>query len=137
VAFLDDDNIWTTEHLPLSLAAHGGRVALTYTGIRRMHADGSIYDVLNEPWSRHAMMRHAFVDTSAIVVRRGLGVAFSRMPRTRTANCPGEDWQFVYRISRWRKVVHVPNVTVNYLLDNVSHYAEWRDPLVPQADRTS
>ncbi|MEP7054469.1 MAG: glycosyltransferase family 2 protein [Actinomycetota bacterium] len=136
VAFLDDDNTWTPEHLPLSVAAHGGRAALSYSGIRRMHADGRVFDELNEPWSRHAMMRHAFVDTSAIVVRRGRGVAFSRMPRTRIASGPGEDWQFVYQISRFGKVVHVPEITVNYLLDGVSHYSEWRDPLVPQPDST-
>jgi glycosyltransferase involved in cell wall biosynthesis len=134
VAFLDDDNTWTADHLRLSLAAHAGRVALSYTGIRRMHADGRIYDELNEPWSRHTMMRRAFVDTSSIVVRRRRGVAFSRIPRRRGANCPGEDWQFVYRISRWHKIVHVPHVTVNYLLDNISHYSEWRDPLVTRRD---
>lgn len=136
IAFLDDDNTWKPEHLPLSVAAHDGRVTLTYTGIRRMHADGSVFDEVNVPWSRRAMKRTAFVDTSAIVVRRDRGVTFSRIPRRRGANSPGEDWEFVYRLSRRRTVVHVPHVTVNYLLDNMSHYATWRDPMVSEIDST-
>jgi glycosyltransferase involved in cell wall biosynthesis len=135
IAFLDDDNSWMPEHLKLSAAAHRDDVGLTYTGIRRMHGDGTVYDELNVPWSRHAMMRRAFVDTSAIVVKRSAGVRFSRIPRRRGANCPGEDWQFVYRISRWRKVVHVPQVTVNYLLDTTSYYTTWRDPLIARNER--
>lgn len=132
VAFLDDDNTWTPEHLRVSLAAHTGQVMLSYTGIRRMFSDGRVFDVLNEPWSRQRMKRYSYVDMSAVVVRRHPGMALSRIPRT--GEDIGEDWQFVWEVSAHHPVVHVPHVTVNYLVDQPGIFSPWRAKFIQPVD---
>ena len=66
----------------------------------------------------------AYVDANSLVVRRDPKVRFSRIPRV-AATRPKEDWEFVYRMSRTRTVVHVPEITVSYLVNEDSYYTEW------------
>jgi glycosyltransferase involved in cell wall biosynthesis len=127
VAFLDDDNTWHPDHLERSLAAHAEGTALTYTGLARVDGDGGIVDVLDEPFYRHAMRERSFVDASSIVVRRAPGVWFSRVPR-RFGDIPREDWELVWRLSRRRRVVHVPGVSAVYVVHDGSHFTDWQAP---------
>jgi hypothetical protein len=126
VAFLDDDNTWTDDHLERSLALHSGEPMLTYTGIRRVFSDGRVFDVVNEPWDRQVLKRRNFVDMSAIVVRRFPGMRLSRLLR-KAGDVPAEDWQFVWKVSAKYPVAHVDAVTVNYAVDQPGMYSSWRE----------
>jgi glycosyltransferase involved in cell wall biosynthesis len=123
IAFLDDDNLWRPHHIATALQAMGD-ADLVYTGVERAHADGTVLDVLARPFDRRALADGPYVDTSSIVVRRGRGVHFSRLPRS-SPKVPGEDWELVWRLSRRRRVRHVPEVTVSYLVNPDSYFTRW------------
>lgn len=124
LAFLDDDNEWQPHHLAVALEALGRGADLVYTGIERVHPDGTRLDVLSRPFDRRALAQEHFVDTNSIVVRRGRGVRFSRLPRSSTS-VPGEDWELVWRLSRRKRIIHVPETTVTYLVNPRSYYTTW------------
>ena len=52
IAFLDDDNIWTPQHLTVAMRALEGNVDLVYTAVRRRKPDGSEFDILSKPFDR-------------------------------------------------------------------------------------
>lgn len=124
LAFLDDDNEWRPDHLALALEALGRDVDLAYTGMERVHPNGTRLDVLSRPFDRRALAEQSFVDTSCVVARRAPGVRFSRLPRS-SVSVPGEDWELVWRLSRRKQVRHVPETTVTYLVNPDSYYTRW------------
>ena len=126
VAFLDDDNQWEPDHLRLTVGALSAGADLVYTDVGRYLPDGSPLDVLSRDFDRRAMADEAYVDANSIAVRRGSDVRFSTLPRTR-ATLPKEDWEFVFRLSRRGRVVHVPRRTVRYLVNPASFYTTWDD----------
>jgi hypothetical protein len=126
VAFLDDDNAWKPEHLATCLKALQEGVDLVYTAVARRTPSGREFDILSTPFDRRRLAEESFIDTSAIVVRRTPDVRFSRLPRNRNT-LPGEDWEFVYRLSRTMKVEHLTQVTVDYLLNPESFYTPWTE----------
>lgn len=126
IAFLDDDNTWKPNHLRVCLEALTEGQDLVYTAVVRRTASGRELDVLSAPFDREELTHSTSVDTSAIMVRRGRGVRFSRLPRGRTT-MPGEDWEFVYRLSRKAKVTHVQTITVDYLINPESFYTPWEE----------
>jgi len=126
VAFLDDDNTWHPEHLALCLEKLKSGQDLVYTAIARRTVGGRELDVVSAPFDRTTLINEGYVDTSAIVVRRGNDVWFSRLPRGRTT-LPGEDWEFVFRLSRRIRVTHIPIVTVDYLVNPESFYTPWSE----------
>jgi hypothetical protein len=126
LAFLDDDNEWTPNHLEVSLAAHAGGADLTYTALQRVRPDGTPYgDALSWPFHRQRLLNEQSVDASTLVVRRQPRVRFSRVPR-RLGDVPREDWELVFRLSRQMQTVHVPVVTVKYLVSSDSYFTSWR-----------
>ncbi|WP_018684761.1 glycosyltransferase family 2 protein [Actinokineospora enzanensis] len=126
LAFLDDDNTWHPDHLRHTLAALGGGADLVYSAVERRRADGTVLDVLSEPFDRKTMVDDSpYVDSNSIVLRRADDVLFSRIPRVK-ATLPKEDWEFVYRMSRTRVVQHVPEATVRYLVNEASYYTSWK-----------
>jgi glycosyltransferase involved in cell wall biosynthesis len=137
VAFLDDDNTWRPDHLERALDAHAAGAELSYSMLERVTARGELIDIVGEPFDRRAMKERSFIDASNIVVRRGPDVLFSRVPR-RHGDFPREDWELAWRSSRRLRVVHIPHVTVRYVLHAGSHYSEWattEDPAGWVADR--
>lgn len=124
-AFLDDDNTWRADHLSLCLAALEGGADVVYTALERVLPDGTLMDVLSQPFDRDLMREKAFVDTNAIVVRRDPGVRFSRIRRRRGVR-PPVDWEFVWRLSRTRRTVHVPEATVRYMVNPGSYFTQWQ-----------
>ncbi len=136
LAFLDDDNEWRPHHLDTALEALSGPdpVDLVYTGVERVRPDGSTLDVLARPFARRTLRESCFVDTNSIVVRRGRGVRFSRLPRS-GPNLPGEDWELVWRLSRRLRVRNVPETTVTYLVNPESYFTRWDAPADPAAAR--
>lgn len=124
IAFLDDDNTWRPDHLATAVAEINRGADLVYTGVRLSNSDGSPYRVLSDPFDRVRHRADAFVDTNAIVVRRGRRVRYSRLPRTATTT-PREDWEFVHRLSRRMTVRHVDRITVDYLVHGDSYYTDW------------
>lgn len=126
VAFLDDDNEWRPHHLATALQALDCGADLVYTGIERVHPDGTRLDVLARPFDRRAMALAPYIDTNSIVVRRGPGVRFSRLPRS-SPKIPGEDWELVWRLSRQHRIRHVPETTVSYLVNPDSYFTRWDD----------
>lgn len=132
LAFLDDDNEWRPHHLAVALEALEGGADLVYTGMERLHPDGTRLDVLSRPFDRRALAEESFVDTNCVVVRRRRGVRFSRLPRSGVA-VPGEDWELAWRLSRRLRTSHVPATTVTYLVNPESYYTRWDkgDPDTP------
>jgi glycosyltransferase involved in cell wall biosynthesis len=128
IAFLDDDNTWTPEHLSLCVEALDAGQDLVYTALRRRTPSGRELDVLSAPFDRNELTRESAVDTSAIVIRRTPAVRFSRLPRNRKT-VPGEDWEFVFRLSRNARVLHLPVATVDYLIHSESFYTPWPDTM--------
>jgi glycosyltransferase involved in cell wall biosynthesis len=126
IAFLDDDNTWHPEHLALCMDALAAENDLVYTAVARHTLSGRKLDIVSAPFDRRTLINDAYVDTSAIVVRRGERVFFSRLPRGRHT-LPGEDWEFVYRLSRSARVAHIPIVTVDYLVNPESFYTPWTE----------
>jgi len=126
VAFLDDDNIWTPRHLGAAIEGLENGADLVYTAVRRSRADGSELDILSKPFDRKRFSDEtSWVDANSVVVRRSFCPLFSRLPRTRST-LPKEDWEFVWRASKRAKVVHVPEVTVEYFVNPGSYYTSWK-----------
>ena len=126
IGFLDDDNVWTPDHVATAVAALADdpTLAAVYTSIRRLRPDGSEMDVLGEPFNRDKLKEHTYVDANSIVVRRSSHLGFSVLPRDRST-LPKEDWEYVWRISRRGRVAHVPQVTVVYSLNLDSYFTTW------------
>lgn len=124
LAFLDDDNEWRPDHLATALDGMRHGADLVYTAMERVHPDSSRLDVLAHPFDRAALAEEHFVDTNCLVVRRGPGVRFSRLPRG-GPRVAAEDWELVWRLSRRLRVVHLPKTTVRYLVNPDSFYTAW------------
>ena len=126
IAYLDDDNIWTPNHLQTAVSALESAQALgvVYTSVQRLRPDGSELDVLVEPFLRRKLGGKNFVDSNSIVVRRSCHVEFSKVPRNKTT-VPKEDWEYIWRLSRNHRVKHIPEVTVRYLVNPDSYYTSW------------
>jgi glycosyltransferase involved in cell wall biosynthesis len=124
LAFLDDDNEWRPDHLRRAVGALRQGADVVYTAVERVHPDGTVMDVLSQPFDRRTLREESYVDTNGLVVRNGKGVRYSRIPRTK-ATLPKEDWEFAWRLSRRRRTVHVPAVTVRYVVNPESYYTDW------------
>ncbi|SDC92395.1 glycosyltransferase family 2 protein [Actinokineospora iranica] len=126
LAFLDDDNTWREDHLEHTLRALSRGADLVYSAVERRRGDGTVLDVLSEPFDRKTLVDDSpYVDSNSIVLRRSPDVLFSRIPRVK-ATLPKEDWEFVHRMSKRRVVEHVPEPTVRYLVNEASYYTQWR-----------
>ena len=120
VAFLDDDNTWEPDHLAVSLAALRAGADVSYTALQRVLPDGTELDVLSVPFEGVDMWSRNPVDSNALVFRRRDEVRFSRIPKLK------EDWALVMSLaSRGRRIVHVPQTTVRYLVNPASYYSAW------------
>jgi hypothetical protein len=133
VAFLADDNEWEPNHLEVSLEALesgsvGERPDIVYTALLRRFPDGRVMDVLSVPFDRRRLAGESFVDGNALVLRRFPGLHLSRIRRPRGVY-PREDWEFVYRLSRSRRTMHVPVPTVRYQVNPDSYWTEWPEDL--------
>ena len=129
IAFLDDDNVWTPDHLATALAAFDDdpELGMVYTSVRRLWPDGSQLDVLDQPFDRRRLREGSFVDVNSMVVRRNRSDrGFSVLPRGKNTH-PEEDWEYIWRLSRGVKVAHVPPVTVLYSINPDSYYTVWLD----------
>jgi glycosyltransferase involved in cell wall biosynthesis len=124
VALLNDDNVWRPDHLERAVQALERGADLVYTGVRRHRPDGTEIDVLAVPFDRDALRRQFFVDSSALVARRGPGVLFERTPRGKRDPIK-EDWEFVWRCSRTMRTELVPAITVEYLVHDGSYLTDW------------
>ena len=126
VAFLDDDNLWTPDHLERALGVleqPGGPDAV-YTALRRVRPDGTDHDILSVPFDRRRAAHESFLDTNAFVARRTPALRFSRLRRT-PAVMPREDWELIHRYSRRHTVRHLPEPTVRYLVNPESYWTTW------------
>ena len=126
IAFLDDDNVWMSDHVATAVAAlhDDPTLAAVYTSVRRLRPDGSELDVLAEPFNRVKLREYNYVDANSIVVRRSAHVGFSVLPRVKSTE-PKEDWEYVWRMSRRGRVAHVPKVTVLYSVNPDSYFTSW------------
>jgi glycosyltransferase involved in cell wall biosynthesis len=126
IAFLDDDNTWTPDHLSVALGALESGLDLVYTAVRRRTPDGAELDVLSRPFGRKTFANDPnYVDANSVVLRRTERALFSRLPRVRQT-MPKEDWEFVFRQSRGARVAHIPTPTVEYLVNSDSYYTNWK-----------
>ncbi len=136
IAFLDDDNAWTPRHLSVAIDSLESGVDFVYTAVRRRRLDGSELDVLSKPFDRKRFSDEtSWVDMNSIVLRRSCCLLFSRMPRPPEV-LPREDWEFIWRNSRHTNVVHVPEVTVEYLVNPDSYYTSWKPHAVGSTKST-
>ena len=116
------------------LPSLGSTADIVYTALERRWPDGSLFDVLSRRFDRKALADDSFVDSNSIVLRRDRGTVFSRIPRKR-ATLPKEDWEFIYRLSRTRRTLHLAAPTVNYLVNTDSYYTNWTAP-APRPETT-
>jgi hypothetical protein len=125
IAFLDDDNVWTPDHLTETVQCLDEGADLVYTAIRRRTPDGAEYDIISREFDRRTLSDETnYVDANSIVVRRTSRTLFSRLPRVKSTQ-PKEDWEFVYRQTRHGKTKHIPIPTVEYLINYGSYYTKW------------
>jgi glycosyltransferase involved in cell wall biosynthesis len=137
VAFLDDDNYWYPHHLETALAqlrrkAPQPRPDAVYTAMRRVLPDGEEYDVLSVSFDRKAAMNETFLDCNPFVARRLPALSFSRLRRSSSV-APKEDWELIFRLSRRHRVEHVPEVTLDYLVNPKSYWTRWDSEPVTSA----
>lgn len=122
-AFLDDDNQWRRDHLRLALAALEAGADLVYSGMERLDEATSAREVVSDPFDRRRLRADNFVDASMVTMRRARWARFSSMDR-HFGDVTREDWELVRRVSRRHRVVHVPEVTVTYLVHDGSYYTD-------------
>lgn len=129
VAFLDDDNTWRPNHLEVALARLRPQVGrgpdAVCTALRRLDPTGSQRDILSVPFDRRAAADQCFLDSNAFVGRRCRSLRFSRLRRNADV-MPREDWEMIFRYSRRRHVEHIPEPTVDYLVNPDSYWTAWR-----------
>jgi hypothetical protein len=113
IGILDEDNCWEPAHVGAvvdALAESGADVA--YTGVRRigLTAGGTVLgeDWTYEPFDADKLLRGNYIYSSATVFRRSLwrevGGYDERFPVY-------EDWEFLIRATRGRKVTPIPVTT--------------------------
>ena len=125
VAFLDDDNTWTPDHLSVNIQELESGADIVYSAVRRSREDGTELDILAGPFDRKRFANEtSWIDINAIVLRRQTLQYFSRLPR-KVKTFPREDWEFVWRNSRRTNILHVPTVTVEYLVNENSYFTSW------------
>jgi glycosyltransferase involved in cell wall biosynthesis len=112
VAFLDDDNTWTPDHLASLLPALAAGADLAYGAVRWVDADDRPLGTLAIAFDRKRLRDENFVDTNATVVTRSSRSRFRVVPRRR-GDATFEDWELAWRLSRHGRVVHVPVATAN------------------------
>lgn len=128
IAFLDDDNVWTPEHVATAVSALDANPGLSavYTSVSRMRPDGTELDVLDSAFDRRRLRWDPYIDANSVVVRRSCNRGFSVLPRTKRT-LPKEDWEYVWQLSRRGRIEHVPKVTVRYAINPDSFFTEWAD----------
>lgn len=124
LAFLDDDNTWRPQHLEHALGALHDGTGLAYTAVQRWLPDGRRLDVLGRGFSRREHRDDSWVDSNAIVLRRGPDARFVPWTRPRSVH-PKEDWELVHRLSRREPVTFVNSVTVDYQVNPDSYFTDW------------
>jgi glycosyltransferase involved in cell wall biosynthesis len=113
VAILDDDNLWEPEHVGVLLGAFADpEVAFAYTGVvRRAHApDGALL---------HEDRLLAEFDPDFVVAGNTLHTTATGFRRSAWREAGGfdprfpvyEDWEFLIRATRGRRVVSIPAYT--------------------------
>ena len=148
VAFLDDDNLWAPDHLQTALTAlrespaepddrhaRKARPYGVYTALVRVLPDGTEAGLLSEHFDRRKARVRSFLDTNTFVVRRGRAVRFSRLRRPREV-MPREDWELIYRLSRRRRITHIPRPTVRYLVNPDAYFTTWDSALANQTEES-
>jgi hypothetical protein len=126
LAFLDDDNTWTPQHLTLTTAALEAGADFVYTDLRRRTAAGADMDIVSADFDRRRFSdTSSWVDTNAIVLPRSARARFSRLPRV-PKTLPREDWEFTWRQTKGARVQHIAVPTVEYLVNPESYFTVWR-----------
>jgi hypothetical protein len=121
VAFLDDDNVWRTDHLECLRPVLDAGADLAYSALEWVDANGRSLGTLSVPYDRSRMRDQNFVDTNTIVVRRSRRARFRVVPRRR-GDATFEDWELAWRLSRRGTVVHVSAPTARVRVHSGSQF---------------
>ncbi|MGZ3274896.1 MAG: glycosyltransferase family 2 protein [Caulobacteraceae bacterium] len=121
LAFLDDDNTWEPDHLERCLGALMNGSDIAYSGVACRDNLGRHFRTISRPFDRSLLARESYVDSSAIVARRAIGVRFSQLRRPRGSNAH-EDRELMFRLGARNKIVHVPHVTTNYFFHDNNYF---------------
>ncbi len=131
VAFLDDDNRWHPKHLETALGrletAESPRLDAVYTAMRRVTPDGRLQDTLSVPFDRATARNSSYLDPNPLVAHRSRHLHFSRIRRGKEVT-PREDWEMIFRYSRYHRIEHVAVPTVDYLVNPDSYWTTWQQP---------
>lgn len=126
LAFLNDDNWWLPLHLETCLSGLQAGADLVYTAILRVDESGVEVDQLGRDFDRELLRNTAYIDINSVAIKRGHRVHFRRTPcNVKAGYLPPEDWEFVWRMSRKRKALFIPRVTVKYLIHQGSYFSTW------------
>ena len=113
IGILDDDNCWEPAHVGAVVDALAeSKADVAHTGVRRigLTADGTVLgeDRTCEPFDAGRLLRGNYIYSSATVFRRSIwrevGGYDERFPVY-------EDWEFLIRATRGRKVLSIPVTT--------------------------
>jgi hypothetical protein len=121
VAFLDDDNVWRSDHLQRLRPTLAAGADLAYSALEWVDAHGRSLGTLSIPYDRSRMRDQNVVDTNTIVVRRSRRARFRVVPRRR-GDATFEDWELAWRLSRRGTVVHVAVPTVRVRVHSGSQF---------------
>jgi glycosyltransferase involved in cell wall biosynthesis len=116
VAFLDDDNTWSKDHLSTCLDALRSTGAdVAYAACTRALPGGEVVDTIGRPWDRRAFRHENWIDVSALVLARRVRYRWSRLPVGDDGTF-AEDWSLVYFAGFRREVVFTGKATVQYTM---------------------
>ena len=132
VAFLDDDNTWTPDHLERMVPSLARGADLVYGAVQWVDVGGAPIGTLSVAFDRDRLREENYVDTNAMVIRRTRRARFRVVPRRR-GDSTFEDWELAWRTSRRGNVVHVEAATARVLVHDGSQFSTPRPDQVAEA----
>jgi len=109
IAFLDDDDLYYSDHLStLAAAAKGSEAKAWYTDAVDAFSHGKLR-LFSADFDRDLLLVDNYIPLPTLLVRRG---DFLELQGFDGAFDLFEDWDFLIRLSRHGAFVHVPRVTV-------------------------
>ena len=126
LAFLDDDDRWTREHLAGLSAALAGGAGLAYRDVvvvrERLDAEGARHELarraIARDWDPETMRTDDYVPPSSFAITRAL---FERLGGFDETMRFSEDWDLLLRAARLATPVRVPGVTVEIRMRDDGH----------------
>ena len=118
IAYLDSDNVWYREFLATAVAVFGARPEIECAyGALIAELSGGRGRVLFEPFDRNRLISGNFIDTSAIIHRRGLVDRYGGFDEHLAQY---EDWDLILRYTEHAPAYRLPVLAVRKRIVDVN-----------------